>query len=237
MSFDYNTQRKRMSLPEYGRNVLKMIEHIKTIKDPEERNQAARTVIQIMGNLNPNLKEVTDFRHKLWDHIMIIADFDLDVDSPYPPPDRVKLDAKPNKVPYHNGDVSYAHYGRIVPALIETAAALEDGEEKEYLTGLILNQMKKDYVTWNNKGLVNDELIIRDLAQLSGNRLKVPENFRMAEIKELVTSPEEQEPGKVSEQVTGQIPGPVRQTGQEKAQDRLLNSSNHQHDNYKHYHI
>ena len=73
-----------MALPEYGRNVLKMIEHVKTIKDPEERNQAARTIIQIMGNLNPNLKEVTDFRHKLWDHLMIIADFDLDVDSPYP---------------------------------------------------------------------------------------------------------------------------------------------------------
>jgi hypothetical protein len=144
MSFDYNTQRKRMSLPEYGRNVQKMIEHIKSIKDPEERNQAARTIIQIMGNLNPNLREVTDFRHKLWDHLMIIADFDLDVDSPYPAPDQSKLTAKPNKVPYHNGDVKYAHYGRIVPALIEAAAQMDDGEEKDYLTGLILNQMKKD---------------------------------------------------------------------------------------------
>jgi hypothetical protein len=216
MSFDYNTQRKRMSLPEYGRNVLKMIEHIKTIKDPEERNQAARTVIQIMGNLNPNLKEVTDFRHKLWDHIMIIADFDLDVDSPYPPPDRVKLDAKPNKVPYHNGDVSYAHYGRIVPALIETAAALEDGEEKEYLTGLILNQMKKDYVTWNNKGLVNDELIIRDLAQLSGNRLKVPENFRMAEIKELVTSPKSKSQGRYQSRSQDKYQGRSGKQGKKK---------------------
>jgi hypothetical protein len=82
MSFDYNTQRKKMSLPEYGRNVLKMIEHIKTIKDPEERNRAARSIIQIMSNLNPNLREVTDYKHKLWDHLMIIADFDLNVDSP-----------------------------------------------------------------------------------------------------------------------------------------------------------
>jgi hypothetical protein len=195
MNFDYNTQRKRMALPEYGRNVLKMIEHIKTIKDPEERNQAARTVIQIMGNLNPNLKEVTDFRHKLWDHLMIIADFDLKVDSPYPAPDRKKLDAKPNKVPYHNGDINYAHYGRIVPALIEAAAAMEDGEEKDYLTGLILNQMKKDYLTWN-KGQVSDDLIIRDLIQISGNKLKFPENHKMPDIKELMTQPKSKTQGR-----------------------------------------
>ncbi|MGB8358087.1 MAG: DUF4290 domain-containing protein [Bacteroidales bacterium] len=195
MSFDYNTQRKRMSLPEYGRNVLKMIEHVKTIKDPEERNRAAKTIIQIMGNLNPNLREVTDFRHKLWDHLMIIADFDLKVDSPYPAPDRTKLDAKPDKVPYHNGEIKYAHYGRIVPALIEAASAMDDGEEKEYLTALILNQMKKDYLTWN-KAQVADELIIRDLNDISGGRLKAPENFRMPDIKELLAPPKSKTQGR-----------------------------------------
>ncbi len=194
MSFDYNTQRKKMSLPEYGRNVLKMIEHIKTIKDPDERNQAAKTIIQIMGNLNPNLAQVTDFRHKLWDHLMIIADFDLNVDSPYPAPDRSKLDAKPNRVPYHNGDIRYAHYGRIVPALIEAASAMEDGEEKDYLTALILNQMKKDYLTWN-KATVADDLIIRDLMDMSGNRLKVPENFRMPDVRELLAQPKSKTQG------------------------------------------
>ena len=198
MSFDYNTQRKKMSLPEYGRNVLKMIEHIKTIKDPEERNRAARSIIQIMSNLNPNLREVTDYRHKLWDHLMIIADFDLKVDSPYPAPDRTKLDAKPNKVPYHNGEITYAHYGRIVPALIEAASAMDDGEEKEYLTVLILNQMKKDYITWN-KAQVADELIIRDLSAISGGRLKAPENFRMPDIRETT--------GTAKEQDTGAFPG------------------------------
>jgi hypothetical protein len=188
MSFDYNTQRKKMSLPEYGRNVLKMIEHIKTIKDPEERNRAARSIIQIMSNLNPNLREVTDYKHKLWDHLMIIADFDLNVDSPYPGPDRTKLDAKPNTVPYHNGEITYAHYGRIVPALIEAASAMDDGEEKEYLTVLILNQMKKDYITWN-KATVADELIIRDLSAISGGRLKAPENFKMPDIREILAPP------------------------------------------------
>ncbi|HNT93766.1 MAG TPA: DUF4290 domain-containing protein [Bacteroidales bacterium] len=185
MSFDYNTQRKRMALPEYGRNVLKMIEHIKTIKDPEERSRAAKTVIQIMGNLNPNLKEVTDFRHKLWDHLMIIADFDLDVDSPYPPPDRKKLDEKPNRVPYHNGDIKYAHYGRIVPAMIEAAASMDDGDDKTYLTTLILNQMKKDYLTWN-KGQVADEIIIRDLEVISGHSLTIPENYKIPDVRELM---------------------------------------------------
>jgi hypothetical protein len=195
MSFDYNTQRKKMSLPEYGRNVLKMIEHIKTIKDPEERNRAARSIIQIMSNLNPNLREVTDYKHKLWDHLMIIADFDLDVDSPYPGPDRTKLDAKPDKVPYHNGEIKYAHYGRIVPALIEAASAMDDGEEKEYLTVLILNQMKKDYITWN-KAQVADELIIRDLSAISGGRLKAPENFRMPDIKEILAPPKSKTQGR-----------------------------------------
>lgn len=177
-----------MSLPEYGRNVQKMIEHIKSIKDPEERNQAARTIIQIMGNLNPNLREVTDFKHKLWDHLMIISDFNLDVDSPYPAPDRKKLDAKPDKVPYHNGEIKYAHYGRIVPAMIDAAVLMEDGEEKDYLTVLILNQMKKDYLTWN-KAQVADELIIRDLNDMSGNRLKVPENFKMPDVRDLLAPP------------------------------------------------
>ncbi|NLD63076.1 MAG: DUF4290 domain-containing protein [Bacteroidales bacterium] len=185
MSFDYNTQRKRMALPEYGRNVLKMIEHIKNIKDPEERSRAAKTVIQIMGNLNPNLKEVTDFKHKLWDHLMIIADFDLDVDSPYPAPDRKKLDEKPNRVPYHNGDIKYAHYGRIVPAMIEAAASMDDGDDKTYLTTLILNQMKKDYLTWN-KGQVADEIIIRDLEVISGHSLTIPENYKIPDVRELM---------------------------------------------------
>ena len=195
MNFDYNTQRKRMALPEYGRNVLKMIEHAKTIKDPEERNRAAKTIIQIMGNLNPNLREVTDFKHKLWDHIMIIADFDLDVDSPYPAPDRKKLNSKPNKVPYHNGEIKYSHYGCIIPAMIEAAAKMKDGEEKDYLTSLILNQMKKDYVTWN-KSTVADEVIIRDLIEISGNRLKVPENYKMPDVRDLIAQPTGKTQGK-----------------------------------------
>jgi len=195
MTFDYNTQRKRMALPEYGRNVLKMIEHIKTINDEEERNRAAKTIIQIMGNLNPNLRDVTDFKHKLWDHLMIIADFNLELNSPYPAPDRQKLVAKPNQVPYHNGEIKYAHYGRIVQLLIDAASEMTDGEEKDYLTNLILNQMKKDYLTWN-KAQVADDLIIRDMTDMSKGKLKAPENLKMLDIKDLISPPKPKQQGR-----------------------------------------
>src|SRR3989304_9123561 len=147
MNYDYNTQRKRMALPEYGRNVQKMVDHIRTIKDRDERNRAAKTIIQIMGNLNPHLRDIGDFKHKLWDHLAIIADFELDIDSPYPVPEVSKLIEKPNQIPYMQGNIRFLHYGRIIAMMIEAATELEEGEEKEYLTTLIVNQMKKSYVT------------------------------------------------------------------------------------------
>ncbi|MBE0666636.1 MAG: DUF4290 domain-containing protein, partial [Bacteroidales bacterium] len=110
------------------------------------------------------------------------------LDAPYPAPDKMKLIAKPNQVPYHNGEIRYAHYGRIIPLLIDAAAEMEDGEEKDYLLNLILNQMKKDYLTWN-KSQVADELIIRDLYDISKGRLKAPENLKMMDVKDLVSPP------------------------------------------------
>jgi hypothetical protein len=148
-----------MALPEYGRNVQKMIDHIKTIEDRDERNRAAKTVIQIMGNLNPHLRDVGDFKHKLWDHLALIAEFELDIDSPYATPEPAKFREKPKQVLYSQGNIRYLHYGRIIELLIQAASAMEEGEEKEYLTTLIVNQMKKSYVTWN-RSQVADEVII-----------------------------------------------------------------------------
>ena len=142
MTYDYNTQRKRMALPEYGRNVQKMIDHIKTIEDRNERNRAARTVISVMGNLNPHLRDEGDFRHKLWDHLALIANFELDIDSPYPVPEPIKFFEKPKSVPYQQGNIKFLHYGRIVELMIDAASEMEDGEEKEYFTTLIIIQMK-----------------------------------------------------------------------------------------------
>ena len=188
MSYDYNTQRKRMALPEYGRNVQKMVDHIKTIEDRDERNRAAKTIIQIMGNLNPHLRDVGDFKHKLWDHLSLIADFELDIDSPYPVPEQSKFFEKPNEIPYQQGNIRYLHYGRIIELMIDAASEKEDGEEKEYLTSLIVNQMKKSYITWN-RGQVADEVIIGDLLLLSGGKLKMTEGVKILEARDLLPQP------------------------------------------------
>jgi hypothetical protein len=185
MNYDYNTQRKRMALPEYGRNVQKMVDHLKTIEDREERNRAAKTIIQIMGNLNPQIRDIGDFKHKLWDHLAIIADFNLDIDSPFPLPEPDKFIEKPKRVPYKQGDIRYLHYGRIIELMIDAASEMEDGEEKEYLTNLIVNQMKKSYITWN-RGQVSDEVIIGDMKLLSGGKLKITDGVKILEVRELV---------------------------------------------------
>jgi len=185
MNYDYNTQRKRMALPEYGRNVQKMVDHIKTIEDRDERNRAAKTIIQIMGNLNPQIRDVGDFKHKLWDHLALIADFNLDIDSPFPPPEQSKFFEKPKQILYKQGDIRYLHYGRIIELMIGAASEMEDGEVKEYLTNLIVNQMKKSYITWN-RGQVSDEVIIGDMKLLSGGRLKITEGVKILEVRELV---------------------------------------------------
>ncbi len=195
INYDYNTQRKRMELPEYGRNVQKMVDHIKTIKDRDERNRAAKTIISIMGNLNPHLRDIVDFKHKLWDHLAIIAEFDLDIDSPYPIPEITKLREKPKEIPYMQGEIRFLHYGRIIELMINAATKLEDGDEKEYLTTLIVNQMKKSYITWN-RSQVADEVIINDMRVLSKGKLKMTEGVRILEVRELLPQPKKKPQGK-----------------------------------------
>jgi len=195
MNYDYNTQRKRMALPEYGRNVQKMVDHIKTIEDRNERNRAAKTIIQIMGNLNPHLRDEGDFKHKLWDHLALIANFELDIDSPYPWPEPTKFKEKPRQVPYKQGDIRFLHYGRIIELMIDAAVEMPDNEGKVYLTTLILNQMKKAYITWN-RSQVADEVIIGDMKLLSRGKLKMTEGIRILEVKELLPPPKRKPQGK-----------------------------------------
>jgi len=174
-----------MALPEYGRNVQKMVDHIKTIEDRDERNRAAKTIISIMGNLNPHLRDIGDFKHKLWDHLALIASFELDIDSPYPVPEPAKFVEKPKQIPYRQGDIRYLHYGRIIELMIDAASELEEGDQKEYLTTLIVNQMKKSYIIWN-RGQVADEVIIANMKLLSRGRLKMTDGVRILEVKELI---------------------------------------------------
>ena len=186
MTYDYNSSRKKLILPEYGRNIQKMVNHIKTIEDRDERNKAAQTVIGVMGNLNPHLRDVNDFKHKLWDHLAIIADFDLDIDSPYPWPEPESLQSKPDKVPYHqHRKIAKKHYGRSIVLMIEKAVALEAGEEKDDLVKMIAYHMKKSYLTWNREA-VSDSEIFTDMKTLSGGVLIANPDLKLPETKDIL---------------------------------------------------
>lgn len=184
-NYDYNTSRKKLILPEYGRNIQKMVNHLKTIEDREERNRAARAVIAVMGNLNPHLRDVSDFKHKLWDHLAIIADFELDIDSPYELPEKSKLEEKPNKVPYNQHSIRYKHYGRSIVMMIDKAVEMEPGEEKEDLIRMIAHHMKKSYLTWNREAVSDDE-ILSDLRTLSGGKLEISNDLKLPETRDIL---------------------------------------------------
>lgn len=185
MTYDYNSSRDKLILPEYGRNIQKMVNHIKTIEDRDERNKAAHTVIGVMGNLNPHLRDVSDFKHKLWDHLALISDFDIDIDSPYPLPERESLKSKPEKVPYHQHKIAKKHYGRSIVLMIQKAVALEPGEEKDDLVKMIAYHMKKSYLTWNREA-VSDEEIFADMKTLSGGVLEANPDLKLPETREIL---------------------------------------------------
>ena len=166
----YNTQLKRLSLPEYGRNIQNMVDFCLTITNREERNYCANTIISIMGNMFPHLRDVNDFKHILWDHLAIMADFKLDVDYPFEVLEKDNLHKRPPYIPYDKNEIIYRHYGELLERLILTASEMEEGEEKEVLIRLIANQMKKSYLIWN-KDSVDNRKILKDLADLSEGRI------------------------------------------------------------------
>jgi hypothetical protein len=192
MEYDYNTSRSKLILPEYGRNIQKMVEHILTIEDREERNRLAQAVIIIMGNMNPHLRDINDFKHKLWDHLAIMSDFKLDIDYPYDVPQPEEFTEKPRRVSYNNTDIRYRHYGHIVECLIQEAVKLPEGEDKDALTRLIGNHMKKSYLTWNRES-VTDEIIFNDLFELSGKKLRVKEGVKLSEQKDFQKGKQQQQ--------------------------------------------
>lgn len=182
---DYNTRRKQLLLPEYGRNIQMMVDHLSTIEDRDERNLAARTVISVMGNLYPHLRDVPDFRHKLWDHLAIMSDFALDIDYPYPLPEKDSLYEKPEKLPYTNHRIRFKHYGRLTEKLIKKIKETEDVEMKRVLTVLTANHMKKSFLTWN-KDSVEDEQIYDDIQTLYGGNIDLPEGLILSNSKDLL---------------------------------------------------
>ena len=182
ISKDYNTQRKKMKLPEYGRCLQKMVDHALTLEDKEKRNLAAKTIIDIMGTMYPYLRDINDFKHKLWDHIAIMSDFKLDIDYPYDPPKPETFTEKPQLIPYNQSDIKYRHYGKLMEQLLENVASMSDqNPNKVFATEQLANQMKKSYLAWN-KDAVDDEKILDDLNYLSKGNLKVSENFKLQEV-------------------------------------------------------
>lgn len=177
----YNTQRKKMSLPEYGRSVQKMVDYLKTIEDKEKRNEQARTVIKVMELVNPSVHLQENYEQKLWDHLHIIADFELDVDSPYPLPERTELDAKPLRVPYRGTPIKATHYGRNIQSIMELIIEQEDEEVRTYLIRQLAIYMRQQYLIWN-KDTVADETIFRDIEKLSDYRIKVPEGIQLSKV-------------------------------------------------------
>ena len=182
----YNTEEERLVLPEYGRNIQNMVDYCVTIEDREERKRCANTIINIMGNMFPHLRDVNDFKHILWDHLAIMSDFKLDIDYPYEIVKRENLNQKPPRIPYNTNRIRYRHYGKTLELMIRKATELEDGPEKDQLVRLLATQMKKSFLTWN-KETVDDRKIFKDLDELSGGAIVLnEEEHKWAESREIL---------------------------------------------------
>lgn len=177
----YNTERVKLYIPEYGRNVQKMVNYLKTIEDREKRNEQARAIIKVMEILNPAVHLEEDFEHKLWDHLFIISGFDLDIDAPYPMPAPECLHTKPEPVPLNTKPIKANHYGRNIENIIELIAGKEDGESKTEMIRQLAIYMRQQYLIWN-KDTVADATIFQDIEKLSDYRIKVPEGLQLNRI-------------------------------------------------------
>jgi hypothetical protein len=175
-SLKYNSDRPDLIIPEYGRHIHLMVDQIIDIKDKDERNQKAKAIIDVMGNLNPHLRDIPDFQHKLWDQLFIMSDFELDVDSPFEKPEAELLSKKPKPLDYPNNPPKYRFYGSNLKKMIDAATTWEEGEMKDALVFNIANHMKKCFLNWN-KDTVDDKIIFEHLKELSEEKLSVKEEL------------------------------------------------------------
>lgn len=171
-ALEYNSERNQLIIPEYGRHIQKMIEHAVSLEDREECNRVVKAIISVMGNLNPHLRDVPDFQHKLWDQLFIISDFKLDVDSPFPKPSVNILAEHPEPMGYPQNFPKYRFYGNNIKRMIDVANQWEDGELKEGLIYTIANHMKKSYLNWN-RDVVDDKIIFEHLRELSDGKINL----------------------------------------------------------------
>ena len=176
-SLEYNTERTGLIIPEYGRHIQKMVDQAINCIDKKERNKMAQAIIGVMGNLNPHLRDVPDFQHKLWDQLFIMSGFNLDVDSPFPKPSKEIYDEKPEKLNYPQNHPKYRFYGNNIKKMIDVAISWEEGEMKTELIYVIANHMKKCFLKWN-KDSVDDVIIFNHIFELSDGKIKIDKNSK-----------------------------------------------------------
>ncbi len=169
-NLEYNTERSKLIIPEYGRHFQKMVDYAVSIADREERNRVAKAIISVMGNLQPHLRDVPDFQHKLWDQLFIMADFKLDVDSPFPITSKEVLQQRPEPLEYPQNHPKYRFYGNNIKLMIDVAINWEKGDKRDGLEYAIANHMKKCYLNWN-KDTVDDQVIFQHLYELSDGKI------------------------------------------------------------------
>ena len=188
MEFDleYNGERPHLIIPEYGRHIQKLVDNCVALEDVDERNKMAKAIVDVMGNLQPHLRDVPDFKHKLWDQLFIMSDFKLEVDSPYDKPLKEELQAKPEPLAYPKSASKYRFYGNNIQIMIDVALTWEEGEVREALYFAIANHMKKCYLNWN-KDTVEDKVIFKHLKELSHNKIDLTESDEtLSEVKDLM---------------------------------------------------
>lgn len=178
----YNGRRPQLVIPEYGRNIQRMVEYAMTLADREERNKCVKAIISVMGQLFPQLRDFEDYNHKLWDHLHIMSGFQLDVDSPYPKPDPSRLQTRPERLRYPQNSIHYGHYGYYIEKMIKKCADMADGEEKKAFSLAIANVMKYNAVNWN-RNVVHDDVILKDLRELSEDRIKLDQETHLQNVK------------------------------------------------------
>lgn len=201
---EYNTSREPLRIREYGRNVLKMTEHLRSIPDKAERTRQAAAIVKVMELLNPQVRTLENWEHKLWDQLYIIAGFDLDIDSPYDPPKKEDFETRPVPLPMKDTKIKATHYGRNIENILNLIASEPDGAVKDQLIHDIAVYMRQQYLIWN-KDSVSDETIFSDIYKLSDGKLRVPEGMSL---------------GKVSENADFSRPGMSPQTAQNRKHNK-----------------
>lgn len=206
---EYNTGREQIVISEYGRNIQMMIRHLMDIENRRQRTEAAYFVVSVMAQMNQQVRETNDYNHKLWDHLHIIANYELDVDGPYPKPTPEMQKKRPDHVGYQKNNIRYGHYGQYIYDVVKKVKEMEDGPKKQAILVNIANQMKRDYLNWN-RDTVNDLLILDDLYKISDGEITLPIDTKLTPTNEIL--------GKIPQQQQQQQQQKKKKGGKQKNQ-------------------